>query len=100
MCLEMLADDLGIVDVWSVIGGYEEPLTEVMSCAPSHLQRIIRAYELGDERLRRPYRRRTGRERETLNQRLCRIAGIKPEDVGPLDFTSIPTQLKQLLNTL
>lgn len=90
-CLETLADDLGIPDVWSVIGGVEEPMVETLHGAPDHVLVVIRAYELGDPRLRQVYRRRSGRQRETLNERLCRIAGVNPDDY------SIPTEIRRLL---
>lgn len=48
----------------------------MLAQAPAFVRQIVEAFDTQSSEFRKPYRRRSGR-RETTNQRVCRIAGLK-----------------------
>jgi len=64
-----------------------------LAAAPFRIREALAVFasEEGRERLRRPYRLRADGTRETVNERLCRIAGFDPQRVD------LSTSLREFL---
>lgn len=80
--------------LWAIIGPAEFlSVDHLIGAAPEPVRSCLKAmHETEPRKLRRPYRKRlTGRE--TLNERLCRFAGVDPK------LFDMPALLRQYLSS-
>jgi len=59
--------------------GQRDDMMEIAQSATPALRRCLSVVMEQPERLRQPYRRRLNGHRETVNERLCRFAGVDPK---------------------